>query len=100
MISCMGTGNKLDPSAFRVADISQTSGCPLARIMRRECRKRGIERLKVVYSPELPQAPAAETGETPPEGRHTIPGSVSFVPGAAGLVLAGEIIRDIAGVQL
>lgn len=98
IISSMGTGNKLDPTAFRVADISQTRGCPLARIMRKECKKRGIRRLKVVYSPEEPIPPKTAPGETPPEGRRAIPGSVSFVPSAAGLVLAGAVIREIAGV--
>lgn len=98
LISSMGTGNKLDPTAFRVADIAQTQGCPLARIMRKECRKRGIRALKVVYSPEEPRLPLTETGEAPPEGRRAIPGSVAFVPSAAGLILAGEVIRTLAGV--
>lgn len=96
LISSMGTGNKLDPTAFRIADISETHGCPLARIMRKECKKRGIRRLKVVYSPEEPLRPQGCT-EAPPEGRRAIPGSVSFVPAAAGLILAGEVIRHLAG---
>lgn len=96
LISSMGTGNKLDPTAFRVADISETHGCPLARIMRKECKKRGIRRLKVVYSPEEPLRPQGCT-EAPPVGRRAIPGSVSFVPAAAGLILAGEVIRQLAG---
>ena len=97
IISSMGTGNKLDPTAFRVADISQTSGCPLARIMRKECRKRGIRKLKVVYSPEEPLPPQVEENlEELPEGRRALPGSVSFVPSVAGLIIAGEVIKDIA----
>ena len=93
IISSMGAGNKLDPTAFRVADIYKTSVCPLARVMRYECRKRGIRRLKVVYSqePALSPAQAAEDGSP----RRSIPGSVSFVPSAAGLVLAGEVIKDL-----
>ena len=97
IISSMGTGNKLDPTAFRVADISETSVCPLARIMRKECKKRGIRKLKVVYSQEEPLTPqidAASAAETP-EGRRALPGSVSFVPSVAGLILAGEVIKDL-----
>ena len=96
IISSMGTGNKLDPTAFRVADISQTRGCPLARIMRKECRKRGIEKLKVVYSEEEPQVPLSEEStEEMPEGRRALPGSVAFVPSVAGLILASEVIKDL-----
>lgn len=98
LISSMGTGNKLDPTAFRVADISETSGCHLARIMRRECKKRGIRKLKVVYSQELPAAPRGSTSELPPEGRNALPGSLSFVPPVAGLILAGQVIRDLTGI--
>jgi len=102
VISCMGTGNKLDASAFRVADISKTSGCALARIMRKECQKRGIKGVKVVYSEELPLEPIPsplDPSEPPAEGssRRSTPGSLSYVPGAAGLILAGEVIRDIVG---
>ena len=102
VISCMGTGNKLDASAFRVADISKTSGCALARIMRKECQKRGINGVKVVYSEELPLEPTSsplDPSEPPAEGssRRSTPGSLSYVPGAAGLILAGEVIRDIVG---
>jgi len=86
VISAMGAGNKLDPSAFRVSDISKTSVCPLARVMRRELRKRGIDHLKVVYSQEEALTPA---------GDKRTPGSVSFVPGAAGLVMAGAILKDL-----
>lgn len=98
VISCMGTGNKLDATDFRVADIAKTSGCALARIMRKECAKRGIKGVKVVYSKELPQEPM-ETGETEPQregsSRRSTPGSVAFVPGAAGLIMAGEVIKDL-----
>lgn len=97
IISCMGTGNKLDPSAFRVEDISRTSMCPLARVMRRELGKRGIRHLKVVYSQEEALTPTGWEEEAAALGKRQIPGSVSFVPGAAGLILAGQVIRDIAG---
>ncbi len=93
VISSMGTGNKLDPSRFQVADIYETKICPLARVMRKELKKRGVERLKVVYSDEAPIRVSAE--EEPPAGRRSIPGSVSFVPSVAGLMIAGEIIRDL-----
>lgn len=86
VISCMGAGNKLDPAAFRVADIYDTKVCPLARVMRRELKQRGVKSLKVVYSEEQPLKPQAD-----------VPGSVSFVPSAAGLVLAGAVIKDLAG---
>ena len=97
IISSMGTGNKLDPSRLRVSDISATSVCPLARVMRKELRKRGIDRLKVVWSPEEPIVPEPPRGETPPEGRRAIPGSTAFVPAAAGLLMASEIVRDLIG---
>ena len=96
IISCMGTGNKLDASAFRVADISKTTGCPLARIMRKELGKRGIRHLKVVYSQEEARKPTGWEEEAAAEGKRQIPGSLPFVPGAAGLILAGEVIKDIA----
>lgn len=96
IISCMGTGNKLDASAFQVADISKTSMCPLARVMRRELNKRGIHHLKVVYSQEEAKKPTGAEEEAAALGKRQIPGSVSFVPGTAGLILAGEVIRDIA----
>ena len=98
IISCMGTGNKLDPSRFEVADISKTSICPLARVMRKELGKRGIKHLKVVYSKEEALKPSGAEAEMAATGKRQIPGSVSFVPGAAGLLLAGEVIKDIAGV--
>lgn len=97
IISCMGTGNKLDGSAFRVADISKTSMCPLARVMRKELGKRGIKHLKVVYSQEEAITPKGWEEEAAALGKRQIPGSVSFVPGAAGLILAGEVIKDIVG---
>ncbi|MCR4588685.1 MAG: tRNA threonylcarbamoyladenosine dehydratase [Lachnospiraceae bacterium] len=91
VISSMGAGNKLDPTKFRIADIYQTSVCPLAKVMRHECRKRGIGKLKVCYSAEEPLKPL----ETITEGqRRELPGSTAFVPSVAGLVIAGEIIKD------
>lgn len=94
VISSMGTGNKLDPSGFRIADISQTKVCPLARAMRGLLKKKGIKKLKVVYSEEEPIKPG-ESNEDAGE-RRSIPGSVAFVPPVAGLMLAGEVIRDLA----
>lgn len=94
IISAMGCGNKLDPSRFEVAPIEKTTVCPLARIMRRELKLRGIRGLKVVYSTEPALSPA-QGDEAPAPGRHTVPGSVSWVPGAAGLLLAGEAIKDL-----
>jgi len=96
IICCMGTGNKLDAAAFEVADISKTSMCPLARIMRKELAKRGIRQLKVVYSKEEALTPTGWEEEAAQLGKRQIPGSVSFVPGTAGLILAGEVIKDIA----
>lgn len=97
IISCMGTGNKLDPTKFQIADITKTSVCPLARIMRKECAKRGIRHLKVLFSTEDPIACSADalTSEELPEGRRALPGSVAFVPSVAGLIIAGEVIKDI-----
>ena len=101
ILCCLGTGNKLDPTAFRIGDIYETSVCPLARIMRKECRKRGIEKLKVLYSLEEPIKPDISSDDPIlqelPEGRNALPGSVSFVPAAAGLIIAGQVIRDIVG---
>ena len=96
VISSMGAGNKLDASAFRVADIYQTSMCPLAKVMRRELKKRGVRQLKVVYSQESPLTPEC-SDEEPPVGRRAVPGSVAFVPSVAGLIIAGEVVRDLAG---
>lgn len=90
IICAMGAGNKLDPNAFEVTDIYKTSVCPLAKVMRHECRKRGIPALKVVYSREIPRQP-----ETDPGVRKQAPGSVAFVPSVAGLILAGEVVRDL-----
>ena len=96
IISAMGAGNKLDPTRFEVADIYKTSVCPLAKVMRKELKKRGIPRLKVVYSKEPPLRP--DVAETEDARRQT-PGSVSFVPSAAGLILASEVVRDLSGVK-
>lgn len=93
IISALGTGNKLDPSQFTITDISKTSGCPLARVVRRELRARGITHHKVLFSPEEPLTPLAL--ESPPPGRRSIPASVSWVPSVAGLMIAGEIVQDL-----
>jgi tRNA A37 threonylcarbamoyladenosine dehydratase len=95
VISCMGTGNKLDPTALQVTDISKTTGCPLARIMRKELRNRGIHHLKVVYSTEEALKPQGTAEEAAACGKRQIPGSTAVVPGVAGLILAGEVIRDL-----
>lgn len=93
VISAMGAGNKLDPTAFRVADIYETSVCPLARIMRRELKKRGVERLKVVYSTEPPMPAVPDRDGRP------VPGSVAFVPPVMGLIMAGEAVKDLCGIN-
>lgn len=95
IISSMGAGNKLDPTAFTVADIYETSVCPLARVMRRELKKRGISRLKVVYSREKALTPRECLSD---ESKRVIPGSIAFVPSVAGLILAGEVVKDLAGI--
>ena len=95
VISSMGAANKLDPTAFRVADLEDTSVDPLARILRKKLRKEGINHLKVVYSEELPTEPAGQTAEELPEGRHTIPASNAFVPAAAGLIMGGEVVKSL-----
>jgi len=92
ILSAMGTGNKLDPTAFEIADIYDTSVCHLARIMRKECRKRGIPHLKCLYSREEAIPP---TGEEPEDNRRQTPGSSAFVPGTAGLILASEVVKDL-----
>lgn len=97
VISSMGTGDKTDPSALRIADVFDTTECPLARVMRRECRKRGISDLKVAFSTEIPNEHKEETKEELPEGRRKIPGSTAFVPPAAGLIIASEVIKDLLG---
>ena len=109
VISCMGAGNKLDPTQFHVADIYKTTMCPLAKVMRHELKKRGVKKLKVVYSTEKPVRPLEDMSIScrthcvcPPgtqhkcTGRRDIPGSVAFVPPVAGLILAGEVIKDLA----
>ncbi len=92
VISSMGAGNKLDASAFRVADIYNTKMCPLAKVMRHELKKRGVKELKVVYSEEKPIRPLEDISTE----RKAIPGSVAFVPAAAGLIIAGEVVKDLA----
>lgn len=112
VISCMGAGNKLDATRFEIADIYETSVCPLARVMRRELRARGVKSLKVVYSREEARAPMEDDSIScklhcicPPGTqrkctvRRQVPGSVSFVPSVAGLILAGEVIKDLTGVR-
>ena len=96
IISALGTGNKRDAQQLRIADISETEGCPLARVVRKELRKRGIPHHKVVFSPELPHS-AEDSGEAPPPGRRSIPASAMWVPAAAGLLLAQAVILDLAG---
>lgn len=98
IICSMGAGNKLDPTAFRVADIYETAVCPLAKVMRAQCRKRGIEHLRVVYSEELPLRPAASEEQKGTDGR-AVPGSTAFVPSVVGLIIAGEVIKDLSGYQ-
>ncbi len=112
IISCMGAGNKLDPTALEVADIYETSICPLARVMRRELKKRGIPSLRVVYSKEPPLTPREDMAASCRENcicppgtarkctqRRQVPGSNAFVPAAAGLILAGEVVRELTGRQ-
>lgn len=108
VISCMGAGNKMDPTQFEVADIYKTSVCPLARVMRKELKERGVKALKVVYSKELPMKPLEEEADScsnncicPPSTtrkctqKRQIPGSMSFVPSVAGLIIAGEVVKDL-----
>ncbi|MCC8075771.1 MAG: tRNA threonylcarbamoyladenosine dehydratase [Clostridiales bacterium] len=97
IISCMGAGNKLDAAAFEVTDLSKTSMCPLARVMRKELGKRGIKHLKVVYSREPAMTPIAEeAADEPGSGsRRQVPGSTAFVPAVAGLIVAGEVVKDL-----
>ena len=97
VISCMGTGNKLDPTAFVVEDLSRTTVCPLARVMRRELKKRGITHMKVVYSTE--EAKKTTEGARESESGRSVPASISFVPPVAGFIAAGEVIRDIIGIE-
>lgn len=95
VISSMGAGNKLDAGAFRVADLYETKVCPLARVMRRELKKRNVERLKVVYSEEEPIRPVNSSVE----GGREIPGSMAFVPSVAGLLIAGEVVKDLGAIR-
>lgn len=97
IISSMGAGNKINPSAFEVADIYKTSVCPLARVMRTELKKRGIKKLKVVYSKEKPITPLTSISVGKSSGRRQTPGSTAFAPSVAGLIIAGEIINDLTG---
>ncbi len=96
IISSMGTGNKLDATKFRVSDIYKTSVCPLARIMRLELKKRGIKKLKCLWSDEQPRVPVFESDEI--SAKRNIPASISYVPSVAGLIIAGEVIKDISGI--
>lgn len=98
LISCMGTGNKLHPELFEITDISKTSVCPLCKVMRKELKERGIYHLKVLYSKEKPVDTSARDTEKEKGMRRALPGSISFVPPVAGLLIAGEVIREIAGV--
>lgn len=93
IISAMGAGNKLEPAGFQVSDIYKTSVCPLARVMRRELKKRGVDKLKVVYSKEETIKPQFE------EGEEVVPGSISFVPPVVGLIIAGEVVKDLIRVE-
>ncbi len=95
IVMALGTGNKLDPEQLRLADLSETYGCPLARVMRKELKKRGIEHLRVVFSPEAPVAPLQP--ETPPPGRRSVPASNPWVPAAAGLLLGSAVVRALIG---
>lgn len=97
VISSMGTGNKLDPTRFEVTDITKTSVCPLAKVMRRELKARGVKHVKVVYSKEEPRVPSQEVMEEIREdsNKKSIPASISFVPSVAGLIIAGEVIKDL-----
>lgn len=99
IISCMGTGNKLHPELFEITDITKTSVCPLCKVMRKELKTRGVEHLKVLYSKEKPiEISDVDTGEEKGQ-RRSLPGSISFVPPVAGLLIAGEVIREIAGIE-
>ena len=95
VISSMGAGHKLDPAAFQVADIYQTSVCPLAKVMRRELKRRGVKKLKVVYSKEQPVAVQNDEESLLSSPRRSIPGSIAFVPSVAGLIIAGEVVKDL-----
>ena len=97
IISSMGTGNKMDPTQFRVSDVFKTKVCPLAKVMRHELRKRGVKKLKVVYSEEMPMTP--DKGRAVPSAKRQTPGSISFVPPVAGMIIGGEVIKDLTGIK-
>ena len=96
-MSSMGTGNKIDPTQFRVTDVFKTKVCPLAKVMRYELRKRGVKKLKVVYSEEMPMTP--DKGRAVPSAKRQTPGSISFVPPVAGMIIGGEVIKDLTGIK-
>ena len=97
LIASMGTGNKVDPTQFRVTDVFKTKVCPLAKVMRTELRKRGVKKLKVVYSEEIPMVP--NKGRAVPSQKRQTPGSISFVPPVAGMIIGGEVIKDLTGLN-
>lgn len=97
LIASMGTGNKMDPTQFRVTDVFKTKVCPLAKVMRTELRKRGVKKLKVVYSEEIPMVP--NKGRAVPSQKRQTPGSISFVPPVAGMIIGGEVIKDLTGLN-
>ena len=97
IMSSMGTGNKLDPTMFQVSDVYKTKVCPLAKVMRYELKKRGVKKLKVVYSEEMPMTP--DKGRAVPSGKRQTPGSISFVPPVAGMIIGGEVIKDLIGIN-
>ena len=97
LIASMGTGNKIDPTQFRVTDVFKTKVCPLAKVMRTELRKRGVKKLKVVYSEEVPMVP--NKGRAVPSKKRQTPGSISFVPPVAGMIIGGEVIKDLIGLN-
>ena len=99
IISCMGTGNKLHPEMFKITDISKTSVCPLCKVMRKELKNRGIKHLKVLYSEEKPIDTSNRVTEEEKGAKRSLPGSIAFVPPVAGLMIAGEVIRELAGVE-
>ncbi|MBO5227801.1 MAG: tRNA threonylcarbamoyladenosine dehydratase [Lachnospiraceae bacterium] len=99
LISCMGTGNKLHPELFKIADISETKVCPLCKVIRKEVKERGIRKLKVLYSEEKPLIPKFEPSEEEKGERRSVPGSIAFVPPVAGLMIAGEVIRELACIK-
>ena len=97
IMSSIGTGNKMDPSQFRVTDVFKTKVCPLAKVMRYELKKRGVKKLKVVYSEEMPMKP--DKGRAVPSQKRQTPGSISFVPPVAGMIIGGEVVKDLVGIN-